>query len=146
MPKQKSISNTIDKELEKEKEKHMLAFYMLESNEKKRKILLHVPLKSLILAIEGNYKSKILSSAPRKGLFLHLKAINVEILWVKVSNLTLGIYIYIYILWCCLENNFFLISKLDSYAFLFFLFLYSYYLNVFILSHDGDNNMGTVKH
>ena len=75
----------------------MLAFYMLESNEKKRKILLHVPLKSLILAIEGNYKSKILSLAPRKGLFLHLKAINVEILWVKVSNLTLGIYIYIYI-------------------------------------------------
>ena len=126
----------------------MLAFYMLESNEKKRKILLHVPLKSLILAIEGNYKSKILSLALRKGLFLHLKAINMEILWVKVSNLTLGIYIYIYIyiLWCCLENNFFLISKLDSYAFLFFLFLYSYYLNVFILSHDGDNNMGTVKH
>ena len=33
MPKQKSISNTIDKELEKEKEKHMLAFHMQESNE-----------------------------------------------------------------------------------------------------------------
>ena len=33
----KSISNTKDKELEKEKEKHMLAFYMLESNEKKKK-------------------------------------------------------------------------------------------------------------
>ena len=40
-----------------------------------KKDLLHVPLKSLILAIEGNEKSKILSLAPRKGLFLHLKAI-----------------------------------------------------------------------
>ena len=33
MPKQKSISNTINKELEKEKEKYMLAFYMQENNE-----------------------------------------------------------------------------------------------------------------
>ena len=33
MPKQKSISNTIDKELEKEKEKQMLALYMHESEE-----------------------------------------------------------------------------------------------------------------
>ena len=37
--------------------------------------MLHVPLKSLIFAIEGNEKSKILPLAPRKGLFLHLKAI-----------------------------------------------------------------------
>ena len=33
MPKQKSISNTIDKELEIEKEKQMLAFYIQESKE-----------------------------------------------------------------------------------------------------------------
>ena len=33
MPKQKSISNTIDKELEKENEKQMLVFHMQESKE-----------------------------------------------------------------------------------------------------------------
>ena len=55
--------------------------------------MLHVPLKSLILAIEGNEKSKILPLAPRKGLFLHLKAIIVG----EGEQSTHREYIYIYI-------------------------------------------------
>ena len=99
----------------------------------KKKILLHVPLKSLILAIEG--------------LFLHWKAINVEILWVKVSNLSLGIYIYIYIyifslashkgsyLHLMVERYSDLLSKLDSYAFLSSFFFYIHITLMFSFSH-----------
>ena len=82
-----------------------------------------------------------MSLAPGKGLFLHLKAINVEILWVKVSNLSLGIYIfslashkgsYLHLM---VERYSDLLSKLDSYAFLSSFFFYILITLMFSFSH-----------